>query len=95
MNAYQDRTEAARPGLKVAGADAAVLFPGPNQYYVSDSQEEPGERQLPGVLPRESHPAFVASMMYCRQIAETTRGPPSRRRRRRVGTQERLLLEHP
>ncbi len=69
---FERRTRDAQAALREAGADAAVLFPGSNQYYVSGFREEPGERHLLLFLPREGHPAFVAPTMYREQIAEAT-----------------------
>jgi Xaa-Pro aminopeptidase len=72
MDAFQQRARDAQDALRAAGADAAVLFPGPNMYYVSGFREEPGERHLLVFLPAEGHPAFVAPTMYREQIAEAT-----------------------
>ncbi len=69
---HEDRARRAQDALRDAGADAAVLFPGPNQYYVSGFREEPGERHLLLVVPSEGDPAFVAPTMYREQIAEAT-----------------------
>jgi Xaa-Pro aminopeptidase len=66
--AFRRRTRDAQDALRAAGADAAVLSPGPNQFYVSGFREEPGERHLLLFVPAEGDPAFVAPTMYDEQI---------------------------
>ncbi|WP_435181931.1 M24 family metallopeptidase [Halorussus sp. AFM4] len=51
MSAFEDRTRRCQRRLAEAGADAAVLFPSTNLFYVSGFREEPMERHLFLVVP--------------------------------------------
>jgi Xaa-Pro aminopeptidase len=69
---FESRARDAQRALREAGADAAVLFPGPNQFYVSGFATEPGERHLLLFLPASGHPVFVAPTMYREQIRDAS-----------------------
>jgi len=68
MTVFEERTRRCRDRLADADADAAVLFPSTNLFYVSGFREEPMERHLFLFVPREGDPAFVAPEMYDEQI---------------------------
>ena len=72
MSAFEDRTRRCQRRLDEADADAAVLFPSTNLFYVSGFREEPGERHLFLFVPREGDPAFVAPEMYGEQIRDAS-----------------------
>ncbi|MEF8773394.1 MAG: Xaa-Pro peptidase family protein [Halobacteriales archaeon] len=71
-DAFRRRTRNAQRALRDRNAAAAVLFPGPNQFYVSGFEEEPGERHLLLFVPAEGDPVFVAPTMYDEQIRDAT-----------------------
>ena len=70
MSVFEDRTRRCRRRLAEVGADAAVLFPSTNLFYVSGFREEPAERHLLLFVPRDGSPAFVAPEMYDEQIRD-------------------------
>jgi Xaa-Pro aminopeptidase len=72
MSAFEDRTRRCQERLAEVGADAAVLFPSTNLFYVSGFREEPGERHLLLFVPKEGDPAFVAPQMYDEQIRDAS-----------------------
>jgi Xaa-Pro aminopeptidase len=67
---FERRCRDCQHALADAGADAAVLFPSPNCYYVSGFDEEPSERHLLLFVPREGDPVFVVPELYRDQVAE-------------------------
>ena len=69
---FEERTRDCRRALAAADASGAVLFPGPNLYYLSGFHEEPGERHLHLVVGTEGDPVFVAPEMYEEQIADAS-----------------------
>ena len=72
MDAFEERTRRCQDRLAAVGADAAVLFPSTNLFYASGFREEPGERHLFLVIPREGDPAFLAPEMYDAQIRDSS-----------------------
>jgi Xaa-Pro aminopeptidase len=82
MSAFEDRTRRCQRRLADAGADAAVLFPSTNLYYVSGFREEPMERHLFLFVPTAEQgsaegasgadPVFVAPEMYDEQIRDAS-----------------------
>ncbi|MFC7045365.1 M24 family metallopeptidase [Halobacteriaceae archaeon GCM10025711] len=69
---FESRTRACQERLAAVDADAAVLFPSPNLYYVSGFWDEPMERHLFLFVPAEGDPAFVAPAMYDEQLRATS-----------------------
>jgi Xaa-Pro aminopeptidase len=67
-DAFERRTRECQAALREAGADAVVLFPGPNQCYLTGFDEEPSERHLLLFVPGDGDPAFVAPTMYRQQL---------------------------
>jgi len=65
---FERRTRDCRTALREHGADAVVLFPGPNQYYLTGFEEAPSERHLLLFVPAEGDPVFVAPTMYREQL---------------------------
>lgn len=72
MSVFEDRTRRCQRRLADAGADAVVLFPSTNLFYASGFDEEPMERHLFLVIPRDGDPAFVAPEMYDEQIRQAS-----------------------
>lgn len=69
MTVFSDRLEECQRRLGQRDADAVVLSPGPNMYYLSGFHEEPGERHLL-LFVSATESAFVAPAMYVEQIRE-------------------------
>ncbi|GAA0232126.1 Xaa-Pro peptidase family protein [Halobacterium noricense] len=70
MDAFAKRTRRCQQRLRTVGADAAVLFPSTNLFYVSGFEEHPGERHLFLFVPVSGDPVFVVPDMYGEQIAD-------------------------
>ncbi|MFB6136035.1 MAG: M24 family metallopeptidase [Halobacteriaceae archaeon] len=68
---FERRARACQRALRAAEADAVVLFPSPNLYYVTGFHEEPSERHLFWLLPSEGDPVFVVPDIYREQVTET------------------------
>jgi Xaa-Pro aminopeptidase len=68
---FEERTRDARARLRTLGADL-VLFPGPNLYYLSGFDEQPGERHLLLFVPREGDPTFLVPDLYAEQVRATS-----------------------
>jgi Xaa-Pro aminopeptidase len=65
---FERRTRDCQAALRDRGTDAAVLFPGPNLFYLTGFEESPGERHLLLFVPADGDPAFVAPTMYREQL---------------------------
>jgi Xaa-Pro aminopeptidase len=65
---FERRTRDCQAALRERGADAVVLFPGSNMFYLSGFDEAPSERHLLLFVPAEGEPAFVAPTMYREQL---------------------------
>ncbi|MFC6836791.1 M24 family metallopeptidase [Halomarina ordinaria] len=72
MSPFERRTRACRERLDARGADALVLFPSRNLYYLTGFSETPGERHLLFVLPREGTPTVLVPELYGEQVREAT-----------------------
>jgi Xaa-Pro aminopeptidase len=77
-DAFAERTRRSQQRLKTVEADALVLFPSTNLFYVSGFDEHPAERHLLLFVPKKGDPAFVAPDMYGEQIAEESWVPDVR-----------------
>ncbi len=71
-NPFEDRTRRCQRRLGEAGADAAVLFPSPNFFYVTGFHETPSERHFLCVIPAEGDPTMIAPSMYGEQLRDGT-----------------------
>ncbi|WP_458209469.1 M24 family metallopeptidase [Haladaptatus sp. NG-SE-30] len=69
---FAERTRRCQQRLRAVGADAVVLFPSTNLFYVSGFREHPGERHLFLFVPVSGDPVFVVPDMYGEQIAEAS-----------------------
>jgi Xaa-Pro aminopeptidase len=67
---FERRTRRCQERLADAGADATVLFPSPNLYYLAGFHEEPMERHLLLFVPPDASPTFVAPTMYREQLRD-------------------------
>jgi Xaa-Pro aminopeptidase len=70
---FEKRRRACQERLRAVGADALVLFPGHDLYYLTGFDETPGERHLLFFLPDEGEPAFLVPELYGEQVRETSR----------------------
>jgi len=71
--AFRDRLRECRVGIDDADADAdaVVLFPSPNLYYLTGFWEEPSERHLLFFVTAEDHLAVVPELYREQFLAET------------------------
>ncbi|WP_223302142.1 Xaa-Pro peptidase family protein [Haladaptatus sp. R4] len=69
-DAFAERTRRCQQRLDAADADALVLFPSTNLFYLSGFREHPGERHLLLFVPEDDDPVFVVPDMYGEQIAD-------------------------
>jgi len=67
---FERRTQRCQERLAAVDADAVVLFPSPNLYYLSGFDEEPMERHLLLFVPPAGDPVFVAPTMYDEQLRD-------------------------
>ncbi|WP_135535906.1 M24 family metallopeptidase [Halostella pelagica] len=65
---FERRTSRCQAELRRREADALVIGPGSNMYYLTGFDDEPSERHLLFVLPDEGNPTFIAPEMYYEQI---------------------------
>jgi Xaa-Pro aminopeptidase len=65
------RIRDAQAGLADTGADALILFPSRNTYYLTGFDEEPGERHLFLFVPSSGDPVFLVPELYEEQVRET------------------------
>ncbi len=70
MEIPTDRVVKAQGLLAKLDCDLLVLFPSSNMLYLSGFYDEPMERMLFFILPREGSPVFLAPELYERQIKE-------------------------
>ncbi|MFC7156280.1 M24 family metallopeptidase [Halomarina halobia] len=73
MTRHERRALACRDRLDALDADAVVLFPSRNLFYLTGFDETPGERHLLFVLPRTGDPVFLVPELYGEQVREATR----------------------
>jgi len=66
---HWDRTNACQRALADADADAVVLFPSTNMYYLSGFEDEPMERHL-FLFVTESDTLFVVPELYGHEVSE-------------------------
>jgi hypothetical protein len=59
MKIYTDRVTKAQMLMSEAGADLVALSLGSNMRYLSGFTDEPGERLLLLLIPREGNPVFI------------------------------------
>ncbi len=69
---YDGRLARCRSLMKMAGVDLLALTPGPNMTYMTGFMEEPGERLLTSLIPREGEPLFLVPELYEEQVAGST-----------------------
>ncbi|MFQ6065668.1 MAG: M24 family metallopeptidase [bacterium] len=67
---YQDRILKAQKLMANLDLDLMVLFPSSNMLYLSGFYDEPGERMLLLLVPREGNPVFLAPELYGEQIKQ-------------------------
>jgi len=65
---FETRTRACQDRLRDGAADAVVLFPSPNLYYLTGFMEEPMERELFCFVAAGGDPVVVAPEMYDEQL---------------------------
>jgi Xaa-Pro aminopeptidase len=70
MEIYGDRVVKAQELLAKSDFDLMALFPSSNMLYLSGFYDEPGERILLLLLPREGNPIFLAPKLYEEQIKQ-------------------------
>jgi len=70
MEIYQERMVKAQELLAELDFDLMVLFPSSNMLYLSGFYDEPGERMLLLLLPREAEPIFLVPKLYEEQIKQ-------------------------
>ncbi len=70
MEMYGDRMVKAQELLAKLDFDFMVLFPSSNMLYLSGFYDEPGERMLLLLLPREAEPIFLVPELYEEQIKQ-------------------------
>ncbi len=69
-DAFAERTRRCQQRLETTDADALVLFPSTNLFYLSGFREHPGERHLLLFVPKNDDPIFVVPDMYGEQISD-------------------------
>lgn len=72
VSVYEERTRACQRKLGERGATAAVLFPGPNLYYLSGFYAEPWDRHFLLFVPSDGSPCFVVPEVYEEQVRESS-----------------------
>lgn len=70
MQIYTNRVAKVQRLMSERGFDLMVLFPSSNMLYLSGFYDEPGERMLLFLVPREGDPVFVAPQLYEGQIKQ-------------------------
>jgi len=70
MQIYGDRTLKAQELLAKSDFNLMVLFPSSNMLYLSAFYDEPGERMLLLLVPRDGNPVFLAPKLYEEQIKQ-------------------------
>lgn len=66
---HEENTAACQRALQATGADAVVLFPSPNMFYLSGFEDEPMERHLL-LFVTGTETLFVAPELYGSEIEE-------------------------
>ncbi|MEE9237264.1 MAG: Xaa-Pro peptidase family protein [Thermoplasmata archaeon] len=69
---YTHRLVRCRSLLEQTGVDLLALTPGSNMIYMTGFAEEPGERLLTYLLPREGEPILLVPELYVEQVANAT-----------------------
>lgn len=69
---FRRRVAKARRAMTRWGIDLLALFPGPNMAYLTGFREEPGERLLLTLIPREGDPLFIVPKLYEAHVATST-----------------------
>ncbi len=69
---FRRRVARARQTMARRGIDLLALFPGPNMAYLTGFREEPGERLLLTLIPREGDPVFIVPKLYEDHVATST-----------------------
>jgi Xaa-Pro aminopeptidase len=78
MEIPTNRTEKAQRLLAEQDYDLLVLFPSSNMLYLSGFYDEPMERMLLFILPREGSPVFLVPELYEGQVKEESPFPDVR-----------------
>jgi len=68
MGIYQKRVAKVQEALAVSDFCLMVLFPSSNMLYLSGFYDEPGERMLFLLVPREGQPVFLVPELYEQQV---------------------------
>ncbi len=69
---FDRRIAESQSRLRETGADALVLFPSRNLYYLTGFDEDPGDRHLLLFVPAEGDPVFLVPELYETQVSATT-----------------------
>ena len=72
MKIYQSRIKKAQEMLSGLDFGLMALFPSSNMLYLSGFYDEPGERLLFLLVPREGDPVFLAPELYGQQIKQVS-----------------------
>ncbi len=72
MSVFEARTRECQAEMRAADADALVLFPGPNLYYLSGFFTEPWDRHFFYLVPAEGEPCFVIPELFEEQVSEAS-----------------------
>lgn len=78
MQVYGDRILKAQELLAKSDFDLMALFPSSNMLYLSAFYDEPGERMLLLLVPRDGNPVFLAPELYEEQIKQESSFPDIR-----------------
>lgn len=78
MQIYGDRIARAQEELANLDFDLMALFPSSNMLYLTGFYDEPGERMLLLLVPREDNPIFLAPELYEEQIRQESPFPDVR-----------------
>lgn len=72
MGIYEQRIARVQGLMNSSGCELLVLFPSANMLYLSGFYDEPGERLLFLLVPREGEPLFLAPALYADQIRQSS-----------------------
>lgn len=67
---YENRLRSVQEKLHETKADACILYPGPNLYYVSGFFGEPRDRHVLLVIPSDADPVFIAPEKSVGQVTD-------------------------
>lgn len=78
MEIYRSRVAKVQELLVSLDQDVMVLFLSSNMLYLSGFYDEPGERMLLFIVPREGEPIFLVPELYEQQVKQTSPFPDVR-----------------